>query len=444
MSDPLGAAWNRPPADERPPPSPDGGELADLIDFGPMNQLLREFLDVVGLPVAIIDLTGRVLAASPWQRICMDFHRANPRALERCLQSDITLAREMAVGKDYALYRCQNGLTDCAVPIVVENRHMANLFIGQFFVSPPDEEFFRRQARELGFPQDDYMKALAEVPIVDEGRLPTILSFLNGFARLIASQSLAERRAVAAQRDVERQVAERTAELAAVNRELEAFAYSVSHDLRAPLNAIEGFARLIDTRYAERMPQEARDLFRFVLDNAARMSKLITDLLAFSRTSQSEMTITPVDMNALVREVIEELRHTFADRMVVFDVGELPPADGDMAMLHQVVTNLLSNAIKFTASRPEATIAVDARREGDGVVYRVRDNGVGFDMKFADQLFKVFRRLHAQSQYDGTGVGLALVKRIVERHGGSVGVASAPDAGTTVSFTLPVSAPTGA
>ncbi len=440
MRDPLSADWNRAlegraAAQERSPAEDDG--ILNLIDFNLMNEVLRNWLQVVGIPCAIIDLKGHVLASSKWQRICMDFHRANHDTLQRCLESDTLLARQMQEGKDYAIYKCRNGLTDCASPIIVEGRHIANFFTGQFLLAPADLDYFRNQAAEFGFDQKEYLDAVAALPIVPEERLPGIVNLLASFARIIASLSLAHKRALSAQRGVERQVEERTAELAAVNRELEAFSYSVSHDLRAPLRAIDGFAKIIQSRYAAQLPPEGRELFAFVIDNAARMNKLITDLLAFSRIRHTEMDARMVDMKALVKEVVEELRPVFAGRDVALEIGDLPPAHGDIAMLHQAVTNLISNAIKFTKTRPKALITVGAEQAGMMVTYRVADNGVGFDMQYAERLFKVFQRLHPQTEYEGTGVGLALVKRIVERHGGCVRIESAPDKGTTAYITLP-------
>ncbi|MBF0170792.1 MAG: PocR ligand-binding domain-containing protein [Nitrospinae bacterium] len=433
MRDPLAADWNVPPAGA----APSDDELAALIDFGQMNALFSRFLDVIGLPVAIIDLQGRVLASSRWQRLCLEFHRAEPRTLAQCMESDVSLSRQMAEGKEYALYRCKNGLTDCATPIVVEGRHIANLFIGQFLLAEPDHSFFRGQRERYGFDRAAYEAALKEVPIVDEARLPAILDLIGGVARLIAAQSLAEKRAQADRQNVERLVAERTAELQAANKELESFSYSVSHDLRSPLNLMTGFAGLLMKRHGESLPPEGRELLGHVIDAADRMGRLITDLLSFGRSRHADMILMPVDMNGLVAEVVEELRPGWGEREVVVTVGDLPPVEGDWSMLHQVVTNILSNAVKFTGARPRAEISVQGERvEGKGV-YRFSDNGVGFDRANADRIFSVFRRFHTQSAFPGTGVGLALVKRIVERHGGTVEIESAPDRGTTVTVTLP-------
>jgi len=242
--------------------------------------------------------------------------------------------------------------------------------------------------------------------------------------------------------ELEDRVRQRTADLAVANQELSAFAYSVSHDLRAPLRAIDGFGGKLEKSYADRLDGEGRRLLQVVRDSARRMGRLIDDLLAFSRMGRREMAVNPVDMTNLVRTVANELRASEpAGRAIEIDIAELPAATGDPAMLRQVWVNLLSNAIKFTRTREPAHIEVGAEREGGEIRYWVKDNGVGFDMQYADKLFGVFQRLHAVDEFEGTGVGLALSQRIVHRHGGHIAAQSAVDAGATFSFVLPAGPP---
>ncbi len=206
MSDPLITDWNAAlPKDDN--------ELARLIDFAQLNQVFNDFLEVVGLPVAILDLNGHVLASSRWQRFCMEFHRANADTCTRCVQSDVSLSGAMRQGRDSAIYRCGNGLTDCASPIIIEGHHIANLFIGQFLLAPPDLGYFRRQAAEFGFDEAAYLDALNEVPVIAEAKLPAILRFLTGFANWVVSTSLAQKRKEAMQAELEQRVQERTQEL---------------------------------------------------------------------------------------------------------------------------------------------------------------------------------------------------------------------------------------
>lgn len=226
-------------------------------------------------------------------------------------------------------------------------------------------------------------------------------------------------------------------QLAAVNQELESFSYSVSHDLRAPLRAVDGFAGMLEEDYGRVLDTEGARLLRIIRDNAHRMGLLIDDLLAFSRLGRAPVARTPVDMNALVQEVIEEIRTAGDAGRAEFAVAPLPASCGDRAMLRQVWTNLIANAVKFSRPRPQPRIEVGGRSEAGECLYHVRDNGVGYDMAHAGQLFSVFHRLHRNDEFPGTGVGLAIVARIVGRHGGRVWAEGQPDAGATFHFSLP-------
>jgi PAS domain S-box-containing protein len=222
----------------------------------------------------------------------------------------------------------------------------------------------------------------------------------------------------------------------AANRELEGFSYSVSHDLRAPLRAIDGFSRILVEEHASALPQEARRYLKIIRENAQRMGQLVDDLLAFSRLGRQPLGKRHVSPAEIVRDAIEEVRAGEKDRTVELTIGELPDCQADPALLKQVFLNLLGNAFKFTRRCENASVEVGCRRDGGEDVYFVRDNGAGFDMRYADKLFGVFQRLHRQEDFEGTGVGLALVERIVRRHGGRVWAEGAPERGATFSFTL--------
>ena len=237
--------------------------------------------------------------------------------------------------------------------------------------------------------------------------------------------------------ELEQRVLQRTAQLEAANKDLEAFSYSVSHDLRAPLRAIDGFSRILLEDHAERLDGEGRRLLKIVGDNGKKMGELIDDVLAFSRIGRREAESSDIDMNALAASVFEEIKAATEGRAVEFNVEPLPHAWGDRSMVRQVLANLLANAVKFTTPRSEARIRIAGRADGSRCVYFVRDNGVGFDMKYADKLFGVFQRLHGADEFEGTGIGLAVVKRIVEKHGGEVWAEGEIDKGATVYFALP-------
>jgi len=234
--------------------------------------------------------------------------------------------------------------------------------------------------------------------------------------------------------ELERRVRERTEELEAANRELEAFSYSVSHDLREPLRAINGFSRAVVEDFGASLPPDAQRQLDAIRSGALRMGRLIDDLLAFSRLSRQPLKRRPTDLGLVVAECLRELET--AKGTTTVNVGEILPSDVDASLAKQVFMNLLANAFKY--SRPRATPVVElaSRRDNGEVVYSIRDNGVGFDMKYATKLFQVFQRLHAKEDFEGTGVGLAIVHRIVSRHGGKVWVDAAIDRGATFSFTL--------
>ena len=235
--------------------------------------------------------------------------------------------------------------------------------------------------------------------------------------------------------DLERKVRERTEALQIVNRELESFSYSVSHDLRAPLRAIDGYGQMLEEDYAAKLDDEGRRLLGVVREGAGQMGRLIDDLLNFSQVGRKPVARDRVDVDALVREVVAAVVPPEAKIRV--EIGELPPVTGDRALLKQVWTNLVSNAVKYSGKSEQPTVQIGARREGAEQIYSVRDNGAGFDMRYYDKLFGVFQRLHRADEFEGTGVGLAIVQRIVVRHGGRVWAEGALGQGACFSFTLP-------
>lgn len=222
-----------------------------------------------------------------------------------------------------------------------------------------------------------------------------------------------------------------------VNRDLEAFTYSVSHDLRAPLRAVDGFARILVEDHGPALDAEARRLLGLMQASAKRMGELIDDLLAFSLLGRQELRRAGVNMAALARLAAEEAAADEPQRRVNLSIAPLPAATGDPGMLAQVWRNLLANAYKYTRGRATAAVEVGARSQGGGVEYWVRDDGAGFDPRYARKLFDAFFRLHSAEEFEGTGVGLALVKRVVERHGGRVSAEGAPGRGATFRFYLP-------
>ena len=237
--------------------------------------------------------------------------------------------------------------------------------------------------------------------------------------------------------ELRRELAKRTEQLEAITKELEKFAYSVSHDLRAPLRALEGFSKILLEDYGDKLDEEGQRYLRIIDGSGQRMTRLLDDLLLLSRLARQEMKFSQVNMHKLVTSIWDELKSKCPTRQIDFKIDSLPQGCGDAALLRQIWTNLLDNAIKFTGSRERAKIEISGNPEPDYLVYCINDTGVGFDMKAAPKLFGVFQRLHTEEEFKGTGIGLAIVRRLVRRHSGEVWADAKMNEGATFCFTLP-------
>ena len=329
--------------------------------------------------------------------------------------------------------------------------YRAEEIIGQHF-----SRFYTEEDVAAGKPARELVVAVAEGRYAEEGwrvrkdgtlfwasivitALRDETGRLRGFAKV--TRDMTERREVEEQlrrlnEELEQRVAERTAQLEAANKELEAFSYSVSHDLRAPLRGIDGFSQALLEDYGDKLDEQGLDYLRRVRAATQRMSRLIDDLLNLSRITRGELRREAVDLSGLAGSVAEQLRQAEPERLVEFRFAEGVTAQGDPRLLRIALENLLGNAWKFTARTADAVIEFGATREGVEDVYFVRDNGAGFDMAYAGKLFGAFQRLHDVREFEGTGIGLATVQRIVRRHGGRVWAEGEPGRGATFYFTL--------
>ncbi len=281
----------------------------------------------------------------------------------------------------------------------------------------------------------DYLSKPCNPPVLRS----KVAVFVDLFRKSRALEyEIAERRAAEQKvRDLNDQLNLRIAQLDASNNELEAFSYSVSHDLRAPLRQVVGFVHALRRKMDKRLDADTGEYLVLIEDAVNRMGILIDDLLEFSRMGRSEMRKEHVDLRALLDQAMETVQCGATDRRIEWEIGPLPEVRGDPAMLRQVWANLLDNAVKFTRPRAQARIEVGTQSEPHEYVFFVRDNGVGFDPNYADKLFGVFQRLHTRDEFEGTGIGLASVRRIITRHSGRAWVESEPDRGTTIYFSLP-------
>jgi light-regulated signal transduction histidine kinase (bacteriophytochrome) len=308
-----------------------------------------------------------------------------------------------------------------AVPVTSRSGEV----LGGLFFAHPQPGIFTEQAERL----TECIASLAAIAI-DNARL------YEQAQKEIEEREQAQQEIQRLNAELDRRVAERTAELQAANDELESFSYSVSHDLRAPLRSIDGFSKIVIEEYADKLGSSGEGYLRRVRSGSQRMAQLIDDLLKLSRITRSEMQRRTVDLSALAREIADNLRVDQAERQAVFTIepGLIVSADADLMRI--VLDNLLGNAWKFTGKRAGARIEVRRTRRDDQEVYFVRDNGAGFDMAYADKLFGAFQRLHTMAEFDGTGIGLATAQRIIRRHGGRIWAEAAVDRGATFYFAL--------
>ncbi len=395
-------------------------KLADLIDIEKNQELLDSFCDAVGIAAAIIDLQGEVLVGSRWERICTDFHRINEQTCAKCIESDTQLANELNSGKQFSIYSCKNGLTDAASPIVIEDEHVANVFVGQFLMEPPDQEFFRRQAANYGFEEASYLDALTKVPIVSKKKLPAILDFITSFAEMVATMGLKQIRALEAEEALSQR-----------NDELSALTSRVFSELPHSIEIIENEVKGIESagEHVERLATIKDKL------NATKL--LISNTFAFLTSEIKAAKPSTVSVSMAIHEAKEQLGGVITRTKANISYDSLPVVNFDQQKLVFLLSALLDNSIKFQDNNTP-NINISAEEKEDSWLFAVQDNGIGIDSYFLERgIFELFCRSQNAVRYPGIGIGLATSKRIVESNGGRIWIESERGKGTTAFFTVP-------
>lgn len=437
-------------------------KFGEIVDLEQLQRMLDKFYEATGTGTAVIGGAGEVLTASGWQEICTKFHRENEESCRRCVESDTALANSLESGKRFNIYHCLNGLVDVAMPIIIKGDHLANLFIGQFLSAEPDLEFFKKQAKEFNFPEAEYLAALARVPVLSEKEVKSKLEFLTELAAMLGDLGLRRLEFMEIQEELEQRVTVRTQalkdaqiatlnimqdvdearlnteklneDLLKINKELEIFAYVASHDLQEPLRKIASFTELLEKRYSENLDERGLKYMGYITGGARRMQQLISDLLQFSRVGTRSKPFTEVNMNEVMRIVQENLALVIQEKDAKIDYADLPMILGDEMQLIQVFQNLIDNGIKFCLNAPQIRITAESRK--NNWLFSIQDNGIGIDTEYADKIFVIFQRLHDREEYRGTGIGLAVCKKIIERHKGRIWFDVQPGIGTTFHFTI--------
>lgn len=447
-------------------------DIKKLVDISKIDQLMQKFTAATGTGNALLSLDGEILSASGWQPLCTQFFRKHPETAKNCLESDTFLANALKERKRFNLYQCKNGLTDVAIPVFIGGDHLANLFIGQFFLTKPDKGFFKTLADQYGFDKTEFMSALEKIPVIPEDMVMRKIDFLQELAVLIGEMGLNRLQLQSINRDLEARMEQKIrqikdsqtatlnimqdvqearleaeqlnteldkiiTELKDSNEQLERFAYVASHDLQEPLRKVNSFTQLFERRYHDLVDEKGQKYIYYIKDGTLRMQQLISDLLQYSRINTKGDEFKKINTTKIVEDIIDLFDSKLKETNGKIVMGDLPDIYGDESQIRQLFQNLVGNAIKFGKEGVDPEITIRAEKAGSNWVFKVKDNGIGIEEAYKDRIFVIFQRLHSKEAYEGTGIGLAICRQILKKHGGEISLTSEPGNGTEFFFTIP-------